>query len=369
MESLTDEESWKLFCAYAFPESEKIGPPEHLKEVALNIVKKCAKLPLAIKTTAASLVSTTLPRDWQSKLHKLKTVATPSDPVMDILKVSYDSLPAHLKACFAYLAFFPEDEQIECEYLIHLWTGEGFIPAGENPWDCLDQLANLCLVEVWEEWNLIKYCKIHDLLLDLARLISRENRCAFNVEDALSKLRSVNTGGGRWCRLFLAKKNIDEHAISERRSVSPTLVHTLLLSGNSKIGRNMPAMLISGMRVLRVLDLSHTNISTLPACVGNMKLLRVLNLRGTGIKKVPKCVRSLKSLSFLDVSDCRGLEPQAPKWISELKCLQHLKGRFQRMPKGISKLESLRTLRGSFFLLSLSMERGRSVNVKRMLAR
>ncbi|GLJ52254.1 hypothetical protein SUGI_1111580 [Cryptomeria japonica] len=258
MESLTDEESWKLFCAYAFPESQGNSLPEYLKEVAANIVKECGNLPLAIKTTAASLANTTRPGKWQSKFDKLKKVSNPKDPVMDILRLSYDSLPAHLKACFAYLSFFPEDEKIDCDYLTYLWMGEGFIPAAENPWDCLDQLSNLCLVEVCEDYecDLKKYCKIHDLLLDLAILISSENKYAFSAEDAFCELRSVNNrGGGRWCRLFLAKKDIDERAISEGRPVSPTLVRTLSLSGNTEIGGNIPAMFFRGMRVLRVLDL------------------------------------------------------------------------------------------------------------------
>ncbi|XP_057859270.2 putative disease resistance protein RGA3 [Cryptomeria japonica] len=295
MECLTDEESWSLFCAYAFPGSKGNRAPQHLEKVTHNIVKECGNLPLAIKTTAASLSSTTQPRDWQSKFSKLKKVGTSKDLLMDILKLSYYSLPAHLKACFAYLSFFPEDEIIE------------------------------------------------------------ENKCAFSVEEAFDKLQSVNTDGSRWCRLFLAKKDIDKHAISERRPVSPTLVRTVSLSHNYKIEGNIPAMLFSGMRVLRVMDLSYTNISTLPACVEEMKLLKVLNLRRTKIRKLPKCLRCLKSLSFLDVSDCRLKKNQAPKWISELKCLQHLEGPFVRMPKGISKLEPLRTLRVDEFL-SLSME-------------
>ncbi|GLJ52330.1 hypothetical protein SUGI_1113020 [Cryptomeria japonica] len=360
IDHLTDEECWRLFCAHAFPRTEGNSVPQHLEKVARDIEKECGKLPLAIKTTAASLANSTLPRDWHSKLNKLKRVSTPSDPVLDILKLSYDTLPAHLKACFAYFSFFPEDEQIECEYLMYLWNGEGFIPGGENPWECLDLLANVCLVQVWEDkWSLKKYCQLHDLLLDLAIFICRENKCAFGVDDAFPELKSENTGGGRWCRLFLAKKDIDEHAISKRPSVSLSLVRTLSLSSNTKIGGRIPAMLFSGMRVLRVLDLSHTNISTLPACIGKMKILKVLNLRNTKIKKLPECVRRLKSLSYLDVSHCGELEQrQPPKWISQLRCLEHLEGLFERMPKVISKLEVLRTLRtsSSGFYLSLSME-------------
>lgn len=347
MELLTEEESWRLFCAHAFPKSEENRVPEC---VARNIVKECGRLPLAIKVTGASLANTRV-SDWKSKLSQLQKVPTSKDNrVMKILKLSYHSLSAHLKACFAYLSYFPEDESIECEYLIYLWMGEGFIPNGEDPWDCLDQLVNLCLVEVWEEaWTLKKYCKIHDLLLDLAIRISSENKCAFGGEKG--------AGDNRWCRLFLAKKDIDERAIMERPPFSLKLVRTLSLSYNNKIGGNIPAMFFKSMRVLRVLDLSHTNICTLPACVREMKLLKVLNLRDTQIKKLPECVRYLKSLCFLDVSCCRLWEQRdAPKWISELKCLRHLEGPFKILPTEISKLDSLQALRLSDPFLSLSIQ-------------
>ncbi|GLJ14876.1 hypothetical protein SUGI_0242020 [Cryptomeria japonica] len=272
------------------------------------------------------------------------------DPVMDILKLSYDSLPAHLKACFAYICFFPEDEIIYPEYLINLWIGEGFIPAGEDQWDvawdCLYRLANLCLLQLWEEGNgdeLTKHCKIHDLLLDLAIHISKENKCAFSVEDA-STNTSVGTG---WCRILLVKKDIDDNAISKCR---PVCLRTLSLYLNKKM-TSIPAKLFTAMRGLRVLDLSWTGISALPVSVGKMKLLKVLNLRGTQIKEVPKCVRYLKSLLFLVLSgDCRKL----PVWMSELKCLKHLEcWGVDRMPKGISKLVSLRKLRTDWLHLSI----------------
>ncbi|KAH9314450.1 hypothetical protein KI387_023077 [Taxus chinensis] len=172
MDCLSKEDSWKLFCFYGFPDCEGNKPPQHLEQVAREIVEQCANSPLAIKATAASLASTKLLGKWSVKLGHLKRALRPNgDPVMDVLKLSYDSLPAHLKECFAYLSFFPEDEKIKCEYLINLWIGEGFIPPGEDQWhlgwDCLDQLHSLCLVEVWEDISARKYCKVHDLLLDL----------------------------------------------------------------------------------------------------------------------------------------------------------------------------------------------------------
>ncbi|GLJ52626.1 hypothetical protein SUGI_1120070 [Cryptomeria japonica] len=351
MEHLSDEYSWGLFCFYAFPKGNIA--PQHIEEEGRKIVKQCGNLPLAIKTIAASLANTTLSK-WELKRRQLERVCTSignPDPVMEILKLSYDSLPAHLKKCFAYLSFFPEDEKIKPEYLINLWIGEGFIPAGEDQWDIawdwFDQLAQLCLLQICEEYYhddfmINTYCKIHDLLHDLAIQIAKEDKCVFSAEEV-----SMPTSGATgWGRILLAKKGLHGLAISDSR---PVYIRTLSLSHNPKI-RRIPESLFIRMRGIRVLDLRCTMISRLPASLGKIVLLRVLNLDKTEIKEVPECVRHLKSLLFLALpSSCDSL----PSWIGELTCLQNLEWcRGGRMPKGITKLASLRTLTSGFMSFS-----------------
>ncbi|GLJ14369.1 hypothetical protein SUGI_0232160 [Cryptomeria japonica] len=345
MKNLSDEDSWNLFCFYAFPDCKENRAPSHLEEVGREIVKECGNLPLAIKTTAASLASNRSLSKWEYKCHQLKKPVIPfgdHDPVMDILKLSYDSLPPHLRACFAYFSFFPEDEKINPEYLVNLWIGEGLIPAGEEQWDMawdwIDRLVQLCLLQLWEVENALgedKYCTIHDLLHDLAIHISRENKCVFSVEE----ISTHTSGVSGWCRILLAKKDINDNDLSHSR---PAYLRTLTLSQNMEI-TIIPADLFTAMRGLRVLDLSSTRISALPSSVGKMILLKVLNLMDTNIEEVPEFVRNLKSLIFLAMHNKCG---SLPEWICELECLQHLDcGSVNRLPKGVSKLASLRTLR------------------------
>ncbi|GLJ13077.1 hypothetical protein SUGI_0204730 [Cryptomeria japonica] len=362
MECLSEEDSWKLFCIYGFPEYEGNRAPEHLVDVAHNIVKECGNLPLAIKTTAASLAGFTLQREWNSKLSQLKEVSTLNKP-MEVLKLSYDCLPAHLRACFAYLSFFPEDERIECEYLVNLWIGEGFVPDGEDQWDIgwsyLHELANLCLVELVEEWEsgygieVKKYCIVHDLFHDLAMYICKENKCAFDIKKAFPKPPS-RKNSTEWCRVLLPKKSINDNVMAQILPVSSAkLLRTLSLYDNHIV--SIPPKFLMNMKVLRVLDLSRNPITTLPDCVGDMKLLKVLNMSDTWIEEVPGCVRRLQSLRFLDVSFCSSLR-QIPAWIGELKCLQQiniLHWSISTLPKGISNLTSLRTLRSQCLCLSV----------------
>ncbi|GLJ19199.1 hypothetical protein SUGI_0344910 [Cryptomeria japonica] len=345
MELLSEDESWQLFCAHAFRGNL---PPDHLEVVASEIVKQCGRLPLALKITGASLSVTTEISQWKSKLQQLiEVVNLDTDPVIRILRLSYDSLLAALKPCFSYLSLFPEDEIIDCEYLINLWTAEGFIPPGEDQldvaWGYLYQLANLCLLEVWEDLNkdLIKYCKIHDLLLDLAIDISKENRCIFAVENVFTDAK----------RILLAKKGI-----TQSRSSCPRSLRTLSFYKNPI--EIFEANFFNPMRLLRVLDLSGTNISTLPQSIGKLKVLKLLNLSETNIEEVPICVKSLESLVFLSLSRCKHVQ-RLPKWISVLKCLQHLNIQdchdelSSHLPKAISELVSLRVLRSDELKLSV----------------
>ncbi|GLJ21077.1 hypothetical protein SUGI_0385150 [Cryptomeria japonica] len=72
----------------------------------------------------ASLPKTIIPRDWVCKLHLLKEVIiADDDKIMPILRLSYFSLPARLKACSTYLSFFPKVEQINCVSTISLDRG------------------------------------------------------------------------------------------------------------------------------------------------------------------------------------------------------------------------------------------------------
>ncbi|XP_057855862.2 putative disease resistance protein RGA3 [Cryptomeria japonica] len=354
MKNLSDEDSWTLFCVYAFPDGVGSRVLKDMEKEGRKIVKQCGNLPLSIKTIAASLANTTLLSKWELKRRQLERVVTPigdPDPIMEILKLSYDSLFAHLKPCFACLSFFSEDEEIFANYLINLWIGEGFIPgAGEDQWDMgwdwLDQLAQLCLVQVYEGHGRFyskKYCKVHDLLYDLATHISEEDKSVFSVEE----VSSHTSGAMGWSRILLAKKDLHDLAISE---IHPVYLRTLTLSHNEKI-TSIPESLFTTMRGLRILDLSSTNITALPASLGKMILLKLLNLSGTKIREVPECVRHMKSLLFLALPHyCT----QLPVWISELRCLQHLEcWDIDRMPKGISKLASLRTLRSDSLQFSI----------------
>ncbi|GLJ19630.1 hypothetical protein SUGI_0355530 [Cryptomeria japonica] len=103
MRNLSEDESWNLFCLFAFPDFEGNKPPEQLESLARRILEKCGRLPLAVKTVAASMASCSDLRDWESKLRQLMDG---ENSTMQILKLSYDSLPPCLNSCFAFFLSF-----------------------------------------------------------------------------------------------------------------------------------------------------------------------------------------------------------------------------------------------------------------------
>jgi hypothetical protein len=57
--------------------------------------------------------------------------------MMHILDLSYKNLPRHLKACFLYLGFYPEDRVISKNELARRWVAEGFVSNshGRDVWE------------------------------------------------------------------------------------------------------------------------------------------------------------------------------------------------------------------------------------------
>ncbi|KAH9291874.1 hypothetical protein KI387_042936, partial [Taxus chinensis] len=357
MKPLSEEDSWMLFCAFAFPDCEQNRLPPHLEQIAHQIVKEGGGMPLAVKTVAASLADKASLKVWESKLSELREVDNRHDPVMEILRLSYDSLPLYVKPIFTFLSFFPADEVIDCEYMINLWIGEGLTSRGEDQWETgfayLQILHDRCLVKVEENSHSKIYCQVDGMILDLAISLSTKTKCVFATEKAFANSTGKTTN---YRRILLANSCIDDNTIVNNSVGSPEFVRTLTLYRN-KID-TIPAKFFARMNVLRTLDLSSTNISTLPESVGNLKLLRVLSLCCTQIKEVPNCVRNVTRLCFLDLSRCRFLQ-RLPAWIGELKCLEHLNvvgcspELASCMPAGISKLLSLRILRSDYLNFSI----------------
>ncbi|VAI70363.1 unnamed protein product [Triticum turgidum subsp. durum] len=187
MKPLSDKDSQILFHKRIFQSKEKC--PEDLQIVSRDILKKCGGVPLAIITIASLLVSNQRVKpnhDWMDVYNSMGHGVTQSDIAKDmnrILSLSYYDLPSYLKPCLLYLSIFPEDFEIERDWLIWRWLAEGFIQCDKEETSLFEigetyftELMNRSLIQPAEinyEGTVVT-CRIHDMVLDLICSLSSE---------------------------------------------------------------------------------------------------------------------------------------------------------------------------------------------------
>ncbi|KAM3681563.1 hypothetical protein ACJW31_12G006200 [Castanea mollissima] len=313
IELLEKEDAWMLFCKKAFSSSPDGCCPQGLESSAKELVEKCEGLPLAIVAFGSLMYSKNISQ-WNEIRNSLNWNLSNNPKlqgVNSILLLSFKDLSHHLKHCFLYCSFFPEDYMIRRKRLMKLWFAEGFIEQveGSTPEEVaesyLEELVfrNMLQVVRRNEFGRPKAFKMHDVMRDLALSISKKEN--FGV---------VRNGGEEMAEC--KARRISIHTNKELRS----------FSGVSKLRSflvfNKLKTLPSGIKMLRVLDWAGAEIDELPNKVVNLFNLRYLNLKGTSIKELPKSISRLLNLQSLDISDTR--IKALPRKIGKLKNLQYL---------------------------------------------
>ncbi|XP_039158286.1 uncharacterized protein LOC120288396 [Eucalyptus grandis] len=129
LEGLTTDKSWDLFREVAFGERQA-SVDQRLEEMGRDIVRKCAGVPLAIRTIG-SLLYGRKEDQWNryrvKELPEIPEIDAVDNGIMQVLKFSYDHLPSCLKHCFAYCSLFPKDHIYKKETMMPLWVAQGFI--------------------------------------------------------------------------------------------------------------------------------------------------------------------------------------------------------------------------------------------------
>ncbi|KAF7104947.1 hypothetical protein CFC21_105811 [Triticum aestivum] len=353
MKPLTDEDSNELFRSRAFgssmdkashtKEMENISHNEELEDIMKRILKKCAGLPLAIVSIASLLASYKYPerKDMWETVWKSIGSQMESNPTLEgmrqILTLSYNHLPYHLKGCMMYLSIFPEDFEIPRDRLLYKWIAEGLVEEkrgltlleiAEGYFDDLssrsmiDSVLSLGYNGKWTS------CRVHDMLLEV--MVSKSLEANFislsggqyegMSYDRIRRLSvhaganndSTSMNGGASGRR--GKRNSMERLeVQQVRSLSIfdfqekklldrlgqfTLLRVLDLE-DCKGLENKHVKDICGMYLLRFLSMKGTDISLLPEKVGELEHLQVLDVAGTLLLKLPETMTGLEKLEYL----------------------------------------------------------------------
>ncbi|KAI3453196.1 hypothetical protein Pfo_009859 [Paulownia fortunei] len=283
MRFLSVDEGWELLKLKVF---SKQGCPPELEDTGKQIAEKCQGLPLAIVVVAGHLSKMSKKRDfWLSVADNVGSlVARNQEQFLNIIAMSYNHLPHHLKACFLYMGAFPENVDIPVWRLTALWIAEGFLKrellkslekvAEEYLEDLIDR--SLLLAEKRTN-DRVTTCRIHDLLRDFClREAEKEN-----FWHVLRRHDLLFPEGLQNHRRLCVHSDIFPYAVSE---YSNPLVRTFL-SSNSSTGLSFLSDSVfsrMGFKLLRVLDIISYYISHFPIQVLTLVHLRYLGLSTSG---------------------------------------------------------------------------------------
>ncbi|CAL5201674.1 unnamed protein product [Lathyrus oleraceus] len=345
LDPLSQEECWSLLSKHALGSDEfHDSKNTALEELGRKIARKCGGLPIAAKTLGGLLRSRVDKREWTAILNS-NVWNLPNDNIMPALHLSYHYLPSHLKRCFAYCSIFPKDYPLDRKKLVLLWMAEGFLDcsqggksAEELGDDCFDELLSRSLIQQSNDDARGKMFFMHELLNDLATVVSGKSCSRFESGDISEKVRylSYNQEGYD----TLTKFPIHFKCL---RSFLPIYYWRLHIYLSMKVVDD----LLPTLKWLRVLSLSeYTNITKLPDSVGNLKQLRYLDLSYTKIQSLPDTVCKLYNLQSLILLGCMCLT-ELPIHVGNLISLRHLDisgTDIKELPIEICGLENLQTL-------------------------
>jgi disease resistance protein RPS2 len=368
MELLSKEESRNLFLD-TMGRDVLINNP-NLKATVEEVVKECARLPLAIITIARSLKNVVDSSEWMNALQELRTSMKGPDNVATAvfkrLQFSYKRLKDEkLQHCLLYCALYPEDYQIDRDELIEHLIDEGVIERMESRQvefykghTMLNKLENACLLEGGSR-NSKYFVKMHDLIRDMALQIGGPN---FMVE--FKDFQDEEKWGKDLVKVSLMRNHMSKFPYISPRC--PKL-SSLLLEGNYFNG-SIPDSFFVHLHGLNVLDLSDTYITSLPNSVSDLENLTTLRLMNCeSLMHVPSLAK-LTALRKLDIS--RSGIKEIPHGLEMLVNLRYLgldARDLEKMPLGIlPKLTRLEVLKLDWFSSSVKVNGEEMVKLKKL---
>ncbi|KAL8484603.1 hypothetical protein ACS0TY_027051 [Phlomoides rotata] len=265
MHLLNKTQSWNLLRQKVFGDEDC---PVALERFGISISGDCGGLPLAIHVIGGLLSKAKRSEDfWEHVAKNVRAaIAEKDEQLFNILCLSYNHLPVHLKPCFLYMGAFPEDHEIRASRLIKLWVAEGFLsPNGyksleEEAEDCLKGLVdrNLLSVRQWKTTGEAKVYGVHDLMRDLCVRKASDEKFLY-----VKNWNVHNTPGGS----FRSLRRVSVHQSYRIRDIlaseeSMSLARSFLCNGLAS--RVILSPVFFGLRLLRVLDLYNIEFHQFP---------------------------------------------------------------------------------------------------------
>ncbi|KAK9116244.1 hypothetical protein Sjap_015191 [Stephania japonica] len=359
LKGLSDDECWNIIRRRAFCPGG-LMTCSRLEEIGKEISTKCKGVPLVAKVLGGLLYTKKEETECRA-LQKAEiwnlTFEKEENYIIEVLKLSYNSLSPLLKSCFSYCAIFPKDYWIWKELLIQLWMAQGFLEASNTQGESTMEATK-------NKFGEIECFKMHDLVQDLAQSICK-SECQILGEgnimrEDFSKCRHVSfmspmkveaLDKAKKLRTFFDLK-WDNGGALEVTEISTLFKFKLLrvLDLNGFKGYNFPSSSHCKLKHLRYLDLSYTNIESLPTWVSWLYHLQTLKLIKCGkLTELPEDLKNLKKLRHLLIDEYEKWKkmPQAMGELDQLQTLPIFVASEEDVGCGITILKNLNNLRGT----------------------
>ncbi|CAM0885762.1 unnamed protein product [Alopecurus aequalis] len=350
MKPLSDEDSRRLFFSRVFGSQKAC--PDAVKDISVDILKRCGGMPLAI-TSIARVLAGDQPRSiWDNVRENWVSMIDANDleNMKNILDVSFDQL----MTCLLHIDRAQDAEEI-AELYFNILVAMHLIHGG----DMVDK-----------EESKVLPCRVHPIILDLIRLKSSEENL-YHVIGGLNEERtdgskdeihqvSVHFNGKEDKKLL---ETIKEESLSHVRSVllyRSSLVSNFLefkyvrvLHLEHKVPSNgLDLTGISRLFLLRYLKVTSDHLSgyelKLPDKIGKLQQLETIDLHNASLKNYPSDIVSLPWLTHLCSTGRKAcvVLPEGIKRLTSLRTLVGVDvfGCSAENIKGISKVANLREL-------------------------
>ncbi|GLT33393.1 hypothetical protein SLA2020_079890 [Shorea laevis] len=292
MPRLSDDECWLIIEETILISSKQTSISSNLKNIGVEIAKKCGGLPLAATVIAGTLSHESQTSKWKAIRDNDAWNLNSKDGngILSILKISFDHLPLPLKKCFSYCSIFPKDFVIEKDDLVQLWMAQGYLHQLNESSMTMEEigdayfnylLSNSLFQDVQRtSYGDIKCCKMHDVVHDLALAISKDETFILKTGCKIDENASI---------LHLRV----EHYACEPPDIPANILQRLrsLFIEGKKVGVVFNAM-ASNLKSLRSLKLARTKSRAI--VMGSWK---------AKMKKLHPALGELKHLRYFDISN------------------------------------------------------------------
>ncbi|TXG48455.1 hypothetical protein EZV62_027749 [Acer yangbiense] len=346
--TLSYEETERLFWEIVGDPVEKLD----LSSIAVEIIQKCAGLPIAIATIANALKHKSLSH-WKNALdllrkYNLRNFGRRDANVHSVIELSYNFLESEeAKSLLLLCSLHNVGWNVSIEDLLYYSMGLGLLQdintleEGRNRLlTLIDNLKASCLLL---DSNSKISVRMHEVIHAVAVSVASKDERMFNIQD-VTELKEKLEEKLPKDTIAISLPYKDIFVLPERLEY-PKL--KLLLLHMKNCSSQISDAFFQGVKELNVLNLTSLRLLSLPsslrwltnlqtlcldrcrfediAIIGELKKLKILTFRFSKIEKLPREIGQLTRLISLNLRSCSKLRVIAPNVLSSLTRLEELR--------------------------------------------